>query len=387
MITKKRLFDYFGLNAIRKKESVFVLICLILCGILFFIPTGFEGAQESGAHPVKAQIIETDNSQIHIVGLIKIGSQALKVRILEGDYKGQTRDTVNHFLGKLDLDKFYSPGEKVLAVLEIDENVLNGVRVIDRYRLDMTLFLVLLFVFLLVLYAGWIGFKAIISFFITTLVIWKVMLPGYLRYVDPIILSLTIVTILSALTIFLVAGFTKKGLVAFIGSFSGIIITCIIALLCGRFFKIPGEILPWSEGILYMGFLKLKLADIFLSGIFIASTGAVMDVAMDVAASQEELAMKNPDISVKEHILSGFRVGRVVIGTMTTTLLLAYSGGYSTLLMMFIAQGVPVMNILNYQIVSAEILHTVVGSFGLVAVAPLTAIAGGLIFSKGKNAL
>jgi uncharacterized membrane protein len=136
-----------------------------------------------------------------------------------------------------------------------------------------------------------------------------------------------------------------------------------------------------------MGFLKLKLADIFLSGIFIASTGAVMDVAMDVAASQEELAMKNPDISVKEHILSGFRVGRVVIGTMTTTLLLAYSGGYSTLLMMFIAQGVPVMNILNYQIVSAEILHTVVGSFGLVAVAPLTAIAGGLIFSKGKNAL
>ncbi|MCI7791465.1 MAG: YibE/F family protein, partial [Lachnospiraceae bacterium] len=71
-------------------------------------------------------------------------------------------------------------------------------------------------------------------------------------------------------------------------------------------------------------------------------------------------------------------------GTMTTTLLLAYSGGYLALLMVFMAQGTPIYNILNYKYVSAEILHTIVGSFGLVAVAPFTALMSGILLVK-KN--
>ena len=62
-------------------------------------------------------------------------------------------------------------------------------------------------------------------------------------------------------------------------------------------------------------------------------------------------------------------VGRAAMGTMTTTLLLAYSGGYIALLMTFMAQGTPIDNIMNYKYVAAELLDTVVGSFGLVTVA------------------
>lgn len=51
------------------------------------------------------------------------------------------------------------------------------------------------------------------------------------------------------------------------------------------------------------------------------------------------------------------------MGTMTTTLLFAYSGGYIALLMVFMAQGTPVDHILNYKYVAAEIIHTVIGSF------------------------
>ena len=79
-------------------------------------------------------------------------------------------------------------------------------------------------------------------------------------------------------------------------------------------------------------------------------------------------------------------VGRAAMGTMTTTLLLAYSGGYVTLLMVFMAQGTPVDHILNYKYVAAEVLDTVVGSFGLVTVAPFTALAAGIILThKGKK--
>ena len=46
-------------------------------------------------------------------------------------------------------------------------------------------------------------------------------------------------------------------------------------------------------------------------------------------------------------------VGRAAMGTMTTTLLFAYSGGYVALLMVFMAQGTPVSFLLNYKYVAA----------------------------------
>lgn len=67
---------------------------------------------------------------------------------------------------------------------------------------------------------------------------------------------------------------------------------------------------------------------------------------------------------------------------MMTTLLPAYSGGYLALLMVFMAQGTPIYNILNYKYVAAEILDTIVGSFGLVSVAPFTALMSGILLAN-----
>lgn len=382
MLRNINLKEYFDLKNITKQELFFVLIILFFSFVIFFIPTGFEKAKDKSANQVKAEIVEVDNDRVHQIGLIRTGFQILKIKVLNGKFKGKEIDTVNHFLGKLDLDKFYKTGEKVFTVLEINNGSLSGAKVIDRYRLDISFVLVLVFILFLVLYAGWVGIKAIISFFFTFLIIWKIMLPGYLKYYDPILFALFIVAILTGGIIFLVAGFTKKGVVAFLGSFSGVFVAAILSLIFAYFFKIPGEIMPYSETLLYTGFVNLRLSKIFIAAVFIASSGAMMDIAMDVSASISELKEKNPSLSTFELIFSGFKIGRAVIGTMTTTLLLAYSGSYSTLLMIFIAQGVPFLNILNYQIIAAQILHTIVGSFGLVAVAPLTALIGGIIFNK-----
>lgn len=83
-------------------------------------------------------------------------------------------------------------------------------------------------------------------------------------------------------------------------------------------------------------------------------------------------------------ILSGFAVGRAACGSTTTTLLLAYSGSFIALLMVFMAQGTPVALMLNYKYVAAEIVHTIVGSFGLVTVAPLTAITSGILLTNAE---
>ena len=116
----------------------------------------------------------------------------------------------------------------------------------------------------------------------------------------------------------------------------------------------------------------------------LASSGAVMDLAMDVAAGVDEVARRNPELPARELWRSGVRIGRSVVGTMTTTLLLAYSGGYITLLMVFAAQGTKPADFLNSTLVSAETVKTLVGSFSLVLVAPCTALAGAFIL-KGKR--
>ena len=88
---------------------------------------------------------------------------------------------------------------------------------------------------------------------------------------------------------------------------------------------------------------------------------------------------------VEEAVRSGMTVGRAALGTQTTTLLLAYSGGFIALLMVFMAQGSPLETVFNLKYVSSEILHTVVGSFGLCTVAPLTALTSGVLLARGRT--
>jgi uncharacterized membrane protein len=107
-----------------------------------------------------------------------------------------------------------------------------------------------------------------------------------------------------------------------------------------------------------------------------------MDLAMDIAVGVGEVHRHNPGLSRRELFSSGLNIGRAVVGTMTTTLLLAYSGGYITLLMVFAAQGTSPFVFLNSTVVSAEVVKTLVGSFGLVLVAPFTALVAAYLHRR-----
>ena len=163
--------------------------------------------------------------------------------------------------------------------------------------------------------------------------------------------------------------------------------TCTLELLGGRFEGIHGAVMPNSESLLYSGYQDLNLTRIFMASIFIGSSGAVMDLSVDITSAVKEVVDKKPGMGWREAARSGMNVGRAAMGTMTTTLLLAYSGGYVALLMVFMAQGTPVWNILNYKYVASEIIDTIVGSFGLVTVAPFTAVTSGYLLTRGKSPL
>jgi uncharacterized membrane protein len=184
---------------------------------------------------------------------------------------------------------------------------------------------------------------------------------------------------------YLVAGATKKGVSAFLGATVGVFAGLALSHLYGWLMNINGATMPYVQTLLFSGYEKLDLQDIFIGAMILSSSGAIMDLAVDIASGIEEVALHNKELGRKELCASGMRIGRSVVGTMTTTLLLAYSGGYLTLLMMFFSQGTDPIDFLNSTLVSAETAKTLLGSFTLVLVAPVTAIIASCMFAKRRK--
>ena len=373
---------------LKRQNSVFLttLIGLILIGILICLPTGYEDALiYQGTERAVGKVVETDNSAIITSGLIQSGEQSCMLEIENGNFKGKILEGVNFLSGSLEKDKIFKEGDRALLTISCQGDTIRSVVISDHYRLDKEVILLAVFAVFLIIFAGKIGFQAILSFFITILMIWKILVPCYLKGYSPVWVGIGITAVLTAIIIFFVYGLDKRTLTAVSGALLGITTTCILGILFTGLFKIHGAVMTSSESLLYSGYQDLDLTSIFMASIFIGASGAMMDLAVDITSAVWEVIGKKPDISAPEAILSGLRVGRAAMGTMTTTLLLAYSGGYISLLMVFMAQGTPVDHILNYKYVAAEVLDTVVGSFGLVTVAPFTALMAGLLLTRRKK--
>ncbi len=371
----------------KKLDIAFVITVTIFCIILFFIPTGFENdSYYKNTERVEAIVKNIDNSDIKNYGVSLNGTQMLDVLVKEGTFEGETIEAQNIMLGQMSMDKYYKIGDKILLIIKKDKTntKIVSARAHDLYRIDIEIFLFVLFALFLVGFAKWTGLKALLSFVFTALAIWKILVPMFLSGFSPLTSAFAVVGLTTTVIIMLISGFTRKGIVALIGALTGVGLTTFLAIVFGHFFQIPGTVKEFSELLLFSGFDLTKLSDIFISGIFISSAGAVMDVAMDIAASQNEIKEQKPEISSKQLILSGFKIAYPVLGTMTTTLLFAYSGSFAFTLMVFMSKGTPAIGIFNINFIAAEILQTMVGSFGLVLVAPVTAIIGGYIYSK-KN--
>ena len=363
-----------------------VLLSLILMVVLLLMPTGYEGALSyQNAERVDALVLSTDESDIVDTGLVRSGEQRCQVRILSGKFEGVEIAAVNRLNGSLAEDKLFFSGDKAFVVVSHSAGEITTVYMTDHFRLDKEVVLVGMFLLLLLLFARDTGLRAILSFVDTILLMWKVLIPCLLNGRNPIWVSMVIVLCLTCLVLSLIYGWERRCLAAASGAALGILVTAVLGYFFTDLFQIHGAVMESSESLLYAGYQHLDLTKIFVASIFLGSSGAVMDLSVDICSAVYEVVEKKPDISAKEAIFSGFAVGRAACGSTTTTLLLAYSGSFITLLMVFMAQGTPVMLMLNYKYVAAEIIHTIVGSFGLVTVAPLTAITSGLLLTKKSH--
>jgi uncharacterized membrane protein len=180
--------------------------------------------------------------------------------------------------------------------------------------------------------------------------------------------------VITVLTLTIVSGFNRKSLSAILGTLSGVFIAGGIAYIIGTLSKLTGLNSEEAVMLIYIpGDIDLNLKGILFAGILIGTLGAVMDVSMSIASSMHEIKTIKSDISRKDLFKSGMNVGRDIMGTMSNTLILAYTGASIPILIIFTAYNISFVEIINLDIMATEIIRAVAGSIGIVLSIPLTA--------------
>lgn len=370
----------------QKADRKELLLCLVFTAVLIVlavVPTGFQKQIYINAQGVRATVLETDNSGVYNTGLIKQGDQRCTIRIESGSHKGQVVTAMNLYTGKMEFDKVFFPGESAWVLLEQGtQSQIVFANMVDHYRISKELVLVGVFALLLIVFSGFTGVRTLLSFALALLCIWKVLIPLTLRGFPPLAVALAVGNVIAVATLLLVAGLSRKAYAAIAATVISSLFTCLLSVVFVRVFHIHGAVMQWSESLLYAGFASLDLTAIFQAGIYLACSGAILDLAVDISAALDEIVVNQPEVSFGELLASGMRIGRSVVGSQTTTLLLAYMGSYISVMMVYMAQGTPLLSILNSKSIAAEILHTFVGCIGLVLVCPLTSLISALLYRK-----
>ena len=209
------------------------------------------------------------------------------------------------------------------------------------------------------------------------------LIPAIKFGINPILAAIVISAFSTATTMLLVAGRNKKSLAATLGTTGGVTVAGILAYSMIKMAPLTG--LASSEARILMGNLgegasAFDFQGVLAAGVLIASLGAAMDVAISIASSAQEIYLTNKRQSRSKLFAHAMNVGKDIMGTMTNTLVLAYTG--SAIPLFLLLSNEPFTKILNLEVIVTELTAAIVGSIGLLLSIPITAVLS-VVFFKG----
>lgn len=332
----------------------------------------------------KAVVIESTNQNLQAdTGLESGDSQKVTLLIKSGTYKGRTVEgySMNGYLYGANCKK----GTKVIVnVSEYNGSVSANVYNYDReFEIGI---LVFAFLGLMWLVGRRKGFNSIVALVFTFAVVIMLYIPLMYIGCSPFLAATVSVILITIVTFLLITDLEMKSLAAMLGTVGGVVVAGVIALIFGKTSHVTGMNVEEIETLVYVGQnSKLDVGGMLFSGILIASLGAVMDVAMSVSTSLNEIQLNRPDISKKEMFRSGINIGRDMIGTMSNTLILAYVGGSLNLIMIIYAYSYQMHQVMSMYTVAIELMRGIAGTMGIILTVPLTSLIASVLLCRNQQ--
>ncbi len=304
--------------------------------------------------------------------------QVLEVQLTTGQQKdGAVKIEMNQAHPS---DLIYQPGDRVVVTqISTPDNPASYV-ITDFVRRDALLNLTILFVILVLAVSRWRGFLSLLAMVLSFGVIFCVTLPLIMQGWQPMIVSLLTALLIIPISFYLSHGFNRKTHLAIIGTVLSLALTSMLAWIFVTQAKLTGFA---SEEAGFLNIEKqglINIKNLILAGIIVGSLGILDDVTVSQASVVEQLKRSNPKLGAVELFKRAMVVGQDHIASMVNTLVLVYAGASLPLLLLFVNNPHPFMEIINYEIVAEEIIKTLVGSIGLIFAAPTTTALAAWVF-------
>ncbi len=303
-----------------------------------------------------------------------IHSQTITATIKNGKYKGQTIKIENEYYKGQTYSQKYHKNDEIFISLETHKDKIRNTH-IEGYKRDKYIIILLVsFILIIVLVGHLKGFLSLISLIIN-IVLFNTIVYLNVKDISLPLLSFIGAIIFSSICLTLVSGKNKKTLSAIISSITGVTITMLISLLVIHITKYSG--LRFEN----MELLTRPYEGIFLSEIILGGLGAIMDISISISSSLNELLQKDPKISSKQLIKSGFNIGRDIMSTMINVLFFTYICSVIPNLCILFRNGINLGSLIN-SYMTLEMTRALIGAIGITITIPISIYITVLMYKR-----
>lgn len=354
-----------------KKNLIFTLIYLIFAvGILFFVSNDAFLYKESVAKVIKTHKVGSYKKKSQNMHSEKYKIQELKIKVLNGKYKGQEFDITNDYSTSEVKTMRYVKGDKIFVAFSNDMTV----NITGEKRDTIVVGLALFFVYIMILVSGLRGIAFVLASVINVGLLY-VALDMYAKGTDIMNICLVLIVLYTVISLTCVIGFNKATPISIFSVF-------IVVALVGIIYKmVLNNVEPPDYAMLeYVGGPN-DLDKIFFMEVLIGCLGAVMDVSVSVSETARVLKQDTPSLSTRAFIKSMREVGADVTGTMINILFYSYFCGSVPMILIQMKNKYKLNYIFRFDL-PFELTRFLTGSIGIILTIPVTAFVAWLILFK-----
>lgn len=364
---RKKLGD-FGF-----KILVGMVAILIFIGAVYFANDGFAQDETKQMVQETARVIDVISATVNQTenGFFS-GEMRLNVEIETGAYQGIQKEVTYH-LNQMRQTPL-AVNDRVSVRLSLVEDAITGIHIQNPERREVVFVFFAVFLIVLALLGGKRGILSILSLIFTLACVIFLLIPLMLQGYPVVLTTFLILIFVIIVSLTLLAGLSSKGISAMIGCIIGIMATAMLTHFAGTVAHINGFHMEEIGLILSTTeFQVTQASGLFVSGVLIASLGAVMDTAVTIASTIHELRKNNKKMSKAKLFASGMNVGRDAMGTMSITLILAFVGTSLNMIILIYSGGTSLNQLINSDFLVIEIIRGIAGSLGLILTIPAVA--------------
>lgn len=298
--------------------------------------------------------------------------QQLQMMGTSGSLKGKPFTIENGAQNQINVVK-YDVGDKLILAKD-EANGSPHITIQDYSRTTPLYVLLAIFVVLTVVIGGKRGAAALLGMALTFVAIFAFILPQISSGQNPVLVTAIAALVIIPITFILSHGPNLKSAAAIISTFVVLALTSILSQVFIELTHLTGFV---SEEASFLNAIKegtLDARGLLFAGIIIALLGVLEDISISQAAIVVQIRKANNKLSMLEVFKRAMDVGRDHIASMTNTLILVYAGASIPLLLLFLDNPMPFAQLINFEIISEEIVRTLTASIGLIIAVPITTL-------------